>query len=85
MNMAHNATNTAFNAEDSRQLAAAYPASTSDIAGDKFRRFNDKAHALQAKAARQIAREPVKAAALGVAAGGLLAALVMRRWRGGQG
>ena len=84
MVMVENMKNTALSAQDARQIAPVHPELATDGAGHKLGRFNDRTHALQLKAARQIAREPVKAAALSAAAGALLAAVVLRRWRGGK-
>ena len=51
------------------------------MAGEKLGDFKTKASDFQATAARRIADEPLKAVAIGAAAGALLAALVMRRGR----
>lgn len=67
---------------DAWDVARTYAKYASDIAGDKLGDLKAKASELQGTASRQIANEPIKAVALGAAAGALLAALVMRRGRG---
>ena len=62
-----------------------YAKNASGMAGEKLGTLKTQASDLQATAARRIADEPVKAVAIGAAAGALLAALVLRRKRDPRG
>ena len=62
--------------------AQTYVTQASGKAGEKLEVVKAKASDLQATTARRIADEPIKAVAIGAAAGALLAAIVMRRGRG---
>ena len=70
---------------DAWNVARTYAKYASDIAGDKLGDLKVKASEFQDTTARRIANEPIKAVALGAAAGALLAALVFRRGRGPRG
>ena len=69
-------------AGDAWKKAQTYAASASGKAGEKLEVVKAKASDLQATTARRIADEPIKAVAIGAAAGALIAAIVMRRGRG---
>ena len=64
--------------------AQVYATNASGVATGKLDVVKTKASDLQATTARRIADEPIKAVAIGAAAGALLAAIVMRRGRGTQ-
>lgn len=62
--------------------ARSYARNAGGMAGEKLGSLKSKAADFQATAARRIADEPVKAVAIGAAAGALFAALLLRRGRG---
>jgi ElaB/YqjD/DUF883 family membrane-anchored ribosome-binding protein len=68
-------------ASDAWQKARVYAKEAGGVAGEKLGDFKVKASGFQDTAARRIADEPIKAVAIGAAAGALLAALVLRRGR----
>jgi len=68
-------------AGDAWNTARSYAKNAGGVAGEKLGDFKAKASDFQETTARRIADEPLKAVAIGVAAGALLAALVMRRGR----
>ena len=63
------------------KTAQVYATNASGVATEKLDVVKAKASDLQATTARRIADEPIKAVAIGAAAGALLAAIVMRRGR----
>ena len=69
-------------AGDAWKKAQTYATTASGVAAEKLDVMKARASDLQATTARRIADEPIKAVAIGAAAGALLAAIVMRRGRG---
>ena len=61
------------------ETTRSYAKNASGVAGEKLGALKTKASDLQVTASRRIADEPIKAVAIGAAAGALLAALVLRR------
>ena len=68
-------------AGDAWNTARSYAKNAGGVAGEKLGDIKAKASDFQETAARRISDEPLKAVAIGAAAGVLLAALVMRRGR----
>lgn len=66
-------------AGDAWKTAQSYAKNASGVAGEKLGALKTKAADFQVTASRRIADEPLKAVAIGAAAGALLAALVLRR------
>lgn len=68
-------------AGDAWNTARSYARNASGIAGEKLGDLKARVSGFQETTARRIADEPLKAVAIGAAAGALLAALVLRRGR----
>lgn len=68
-------------AGDAWETARNYAKNASGMAGEKLGDLKTRACDFQVTASRRIADEPIKAVAIGAAAGVLLAALVLRRKR----
>ena len=66
---------------DAWNTARRYTRNAGGVAGEKLGDLKVKAGDFQETAARRIADEPLKAVAIGAAAGALLAAIFMRRGR----
>jgi ElaB/YqjD/DUF883 family membrane-anchored ribosome-binding protein len=69
-------------AGDAWERAQGYAKNAGGVAGEKLDNFKAKASEFQGTAARRISDEPIKAVAIGAAAGALIAALFMRGGRG---
>ena len=69
-------------AGDAWNTARSYAKNAGGVAGEKLGGIKAKASDLQHTAARRISDEPLKAVAIGAAAGALVAALFMRRGQG---
>ena len=72
-------------AGDAWKTARTYAGQAGDVASEKLGDFKARASDFQETAARRIADEPIKAVAIGAAAGALFAALFLRRGRGRRG
>ena len=68
-------------AGDAWKKAQTYATTAGEVAAEKLDVAKVKASDFQATTARRISEEPIKAVAIGVAAGALLAAMVFRRGR----